>query len=1025
LVSFTAFASDADTTNNGITYSLDDSAGGRFAIDPATGVVQVSGAIDRETAASYDIVVRATSTDSSFTTNVFTIAVTDVDEFDTSSIIDTNAIANTVPENSANGTLVNVTAFASDADATNNGITYSLDDSAGGRFAIDPATGVVQVAGAIDYETSTGHTIVTRATSADGSFSTASFVISVQDVNEGIVFAGTTGNDTLKFWPGPSDGQFYFNRNAEANVLFTANGSVTINGGGGTDTLIIDGTNLTNQFDIHTDRVRYSNVDFYGNQIATRQINALGSGDTINAYGGSASVNGGSAVDTLVALTPGNQVWSLTAANAGNLNGQIFFTSVESLVGSDGEDQFLFGSSGSVSGRIDGGTGLNTLDYTAVTTAVTFNLQTGAATKTGGTTNIARIVGGSAIDTLTAANVANQWTISGAGAGAINSNFSFNGFENLAGGSLSDAFTLDNTSLVTGNLSGGGGADSIEYQSNENLFVDLASSTASKIVGTFSSIAQITFGTGVDTVVGRNLTSNWNLSGSNSVTTSGVAFQNVETLVGGSGMDTLIGTAQNNQWNLEVSNAGRLGDLAWSGVENLTGGTGDDSFLIAASASVSGIINGGNGLDVLDYRAFGASVIVDLSIANSTGVGKFTSISTIFGSAANDRIIGANNANTWGITASGGVVDGLTFESFENWQGGTGVDSLSGPNTAIIWSVTGANSGTVANVSFNSMENLIGNSQVDTFAFQANGSVSGQINGGLGEDVLNFSGSTAAVVVNLSNNSASSVGSFTSISALVGSAAIDTLLGANNTNTWTISTPTSVNVGSLSIGNFESLVGGTGVDVFRAKEGVEYFGSIDGAAGVDRMEYISFSSSVSVNLSLGTATGFASVSRIENITGGNGDDVLVGDAFDNVISGGNGDDVLLGMAGNDTLNGNIGRDLLFGGSGADLIRGSNGEDILIGGLTNYAQEASGIVDRTAIDAIMLEWRRTDSTYAQRIARLNGTVQGGLNGSYVLNAATLIDDEDVDDLWGDAGLDWFWAGLGDIVHFTSGEDVENL
>ena len=130
------------------------------------------------------------------------------------------------------------------------------------------------------------------------------------------------------------------------------------------------------------------------------------------------------------------------------------------------------------------------------------------------------------------------------------------------------------------------------------------------------------------------------------------------------------------------------------------------------------------------------------------------------------------------------------------------------------------------------------------------------------------------------------------------------------------------------------------------------------------------------------------------------------------------------MAGNDTLNGNIGRDLLFGGSGADLIRGSNGEDILIGGLTNYTQEASGIIDRTAIDAIMLEWRRTDSTYAQRIDRLNGTTQGGLNGAYVLNAATLIDDEDVDDLWGDAGLDWFWAGLGDIVHFTSGEDVEN-
>lgn len=427
---------------------------------------------------------------------------------------------------------------------------------------------------------------------------------------------------------------------------------------------------------------------------------------------------------------------------------------------------------------------------------------------------------------------------------------------------------------------------------------------------------------------------------------------------------------------------------------------------------------------MLDYRAFGASVTVDLSIANSTGVGKFASISTIFGSATNDRIIGADNANTWSFTASGGVVDGLAFESFETWQGGTGIDSLSGPNTAIIWSVTGANSGNVANVSFASMENLIGNSQLDTFAFQANGSVSGQINGGLGEDVLDYSGSSAAIVVNLLNSSTSAVGSFSSISALIGSAASDTLLGANSTNTWTITTSSTFTVGSLSVGNFESLVGGTGVDVFLAKEGVEYFGSIDGGAGVDRMKYTAFVSSVSVNLSLGAATGFASVSRIENITGGNSDDLLVGDASDNVISGGNGDDVLFGMAGNDTLNGNIGRDLLFGGSGADLIRGSSGEDILIGGLTNYAQEASGIVNRTAIDAIMMEWRRIDSPYAQRIARLNGLAQGGLNGSYFLNASTLIDDEEVDDLWGDAGLDWFWAGLGDVVHFTSGEDVEN-
>ena len=37
--------------------------------------------------------------------------------------------------------------MASDADATNNTITYSLQDDDGGRFAIDANTGVVTVAG--------------------------------------------------------------------------------------------------------------------------------------------------------------------------------------------------------------------------------------------------------------------------------------------------------------------------------------------------------------------------------------------------------------------------------------------------------------------------------------------------------------------------------------------------------------------------------------------------------------------------------------------------------------------------------------------------------------------------------------------------------------------------------------------------------------------------------------------------------------------------------------------------------------
>ena len=149
-VGITATASDNDATNNTITYTLDDDAGGLFAIHATTGVVTVNGALDYETATSYNITARATSSDGSFNTQVFTITVTDVNESGVSAISDSDAAANLVLENSTVGSVVGVTGFATDADGTDI-VSYSLDDDAGGRFAIDGSTGVVTVNGAVSY----------------------------------------------------------------------------------------------------------------------------------------------------------------------------------------------------------------------------------------------------------------------------------------------------------------------------------------------------------------------------------------------------------------------------------------------------------------------------------------------------------------------------------------------------------------------------------------------------------------------------------------------------------------------------------------------------------------------------------------------------------------------------------------------------------------------------------------------------------------------------------------------------------
>lgn len=85
------------------------------------------------------------------------------------------------------------------------------------------------------------------------------------------------------------------------------------------------------------------------------------------------------------------------------------------------------------------------------------------------------------------------------------------------------------------------------------------------------------------------------------------------------------------------------------------------------------------------------------------------------------------------------------------------------------------------------------------------------------------------------------------------------------------------------------------------------------------------------------------------IFGDDGNDILTGNAFANIIDGGigndiikggdgidtlsgqGGDDVLYGNDGNDTLNGNDGNDVLFGGAGNDTLNGGNGNDWLRGG----------------------------------------------------------------------------------------------
>jgi Ca2+-binding RTX toxin-like protein len=82
------------------------------------------------------------------------------------------------------------------------------------------------------------------------------------------------------------------------------------------------------------------------------------------------------------------------------------------------------------------------------------------------------------------------------------------------------------------------------------------------------------------------------------------------------------------------------------------------------------------------------------------------------------------------------------------------------------------------------------------------------------------------------------------------------------------------------------------------------------------------------------------LSRIENIVSGDGDDVIVGSDYANIVQGGDGNDYIYagdgadsiyGGDGADELGGYLGNDFISGGSGGDFINGEEGDDVIDGG----------------------------------------------------------------------------------------------
>jgi Ca2+-binding RTX toxin-like protein len=139
---------------------------------------------------------------------------------------------------------------------------------------------------------------------------------------------------------------------------------------------------------------------------------------------------------------------------------------------------------------------------------------------------------------------------------------------------------------------------------------------------------------------------------------------------------------------------------------------------------------------------------------------------------------------------------------------------------------------------------------------------------------------------------------------------------------------------TLSGGDGEDwLFGGLGNDTLDGGAGAN---RLDGGAGRDVASFASAASGVTASLAnpqqnAGSAAGDEFVS-LEDLSGSNFQDTLIGDGQVNILRGAGGNDLLIGGAGNDILDGSLGNDVVNGGAGADRLIGGLGNDRLDGGL---------------------------------------------------------------------------------------------
>jgi hypothetical protein len=219
-----------------LSYTLVDDAGGRFALDSATGALTTTGSLDHEAGASYDIVIRATDPDGLSVERTVTIAVGNINEAPTAAA---DAVA--VNEDATTPNLWNLL-LGNDSDPdSGTTLTIASVDGSGtlGSLVFDPSTQSLRYVADHDAfdALAPGQTAVDSftytVTDPAGLTSTATVSVTVTGIADGVALSGGNGHDNMV----GTAGEDSLNGGNGNDVLSGLGGHDLLLGGNGTDSL--------------------------------------------------------------------------------------------------------------------------------------------------------------------------------------------------------------------------------------------------------------------------------------------------------------------------------------------------------------------------------------------------------------------------------------------------------------------------------------------------------------------------------------------------------------------------------------------------------------------------------------------------------------------------------------------------------------------------------------------------------------------------------------------------------------------